>query len=572
MEKNESQLRKESIETLISLGLFKYFKDVDLYHGRAGSGDDSFAVRELNNSGNNTGNLNVSEMSGLYVSSEEVARQFAEVRTKQKGGIPEVHKIVSVNDDELILDLGFEIAEMSKEDRKKASEAFARLANFSVSSALPINFNYKNIYFEVIFPVLKTLQTIPISDEEEKDVLKAIKNKYQQIIQECNKRGDISRLRDLSITDKQLEKLASDYINARNTRYLLILDPVTTIWDAIDGNMVSLNNKTYFINHDYLSAWLYNNHVAGFKFLAKSATLDKKIDVYQLVNIKQIMTQKEYGNYFQYMLLLEQVNDKLFKNIFNSELENFMETASGDELIKFVSRDSGCKDLFEKDAGIWEKWSVGQHSACVIDFFNKYYSTSLPKSMHSIMKLILLSHDIGKGEAVKRGINQIKANEIYMNTLFDYLKVPVKIRKLVKFVINDSQSYTSQILLKNSNPTKEASEQFIYEKQAIKRLNDKCYNILYEIYNGNPTTAEVDTLRNLCLILQFCDSGAYTFYAKIKEDNAYITGGNKNFTDSFEMTNKNTPILKKAQKLGLVLVSNEKTKAQNDVNNPLLVM
>lgn len=188
------------------------------------------------------------------------------------------------------------------------------------------------------------------------------------------------------------------------------------------------------------------------------------------------------------------------------------------------------------------------------------------------MKLILLSHDIGKGEAVKRGINQIKANEIYMNTLFDYLKVPVKIRKLVKFVVNDSQSYTSQILLKNSNPTKEASEQFIYEKQAIKRLNDKCYNILYEIYNSNPTTAEVDTLRNLCLILQFCDSGAYTFYAKIKEGNAYITGGNKNFTDSFEITNKNTPILKKAQKLGLVLVSNEKTKAQNDVNNPLLVM
>ncbi len=575
MEKSDIQSRRESIQELINVGLFRYMKDVNLYHGRANTSGETFVVKNLNNSGNNTGNLNVSGIQGLYTASEQVAKQFAEARTKKSGGKAEVHKIVGINDDDLIIDLSFELSKIKSESRKKVEAAFANLAKFSVSCALPINFKYKNIYFDVIFPVLKSQKRALYSEGEEKAILKLIKEQYRKTLEECKKTGNRHKLASLYITESQLEKLALDYVFARNTQYLLSIDPVTTIWDSIDGTIVRLNDTTYTVSREYLSAWLYNNHIAGFKFYVQSATIDKKIEICQLVNVKQIMTEKEHGEYLQYMFLLEQVADKMFKNIFSKEIEEFIKTANGSELISYVSKDLACKKLYDKDAGIWEGWNVGQHSACVVDFFNKYYSNSIPESMHSIMKLILLAHDIGKGEAVEKGITQKRANFVCMDTLFDYMNIPTNIRKLVKFVVNDSQRYTSEILLKSGqNESELEQKKFTREKYFIKMLNNECYNILYENFKGKPTSAEVDTLRNLCLILQFCDSGAYTFYAKIKENNAFVSGGNQNFTNSFEMTNKNTPVLKKAQQLGLLLVSNEKEKSRNleDVTNPLLVL
>ena len=68
MKKNSEQLRREAIKSLVDLGVCKYMKDMDLYHGRANTDGKVFEVYNFDNAGNNTGNENVSKLSGLYVS------------------------------------------------------------------------------------------------------------------------------------------------------------------------------------------------------------------------------------------------------------------------------------------------------------------------------------------------------------------------------------------------------------------------------------------------------------------------------------------------------------------------
>lgn len=79
MIKSDKQLRQEAIAVLVELGVCRYLKDIDLYHGRANSDGKRFSVRNLDNSGDNTGNRNVSSMSGLYTAQKDIATEFAEI-------------------------------------------------------------------------------------------------------------------------------------------------------------------------------------------------------------------------------------------------------------------------------------------------------------------------------------------------------------------------------------------------------------------------------------------------------------------------------------------------------------
>ena len=51
-----------------------------------------------------------------------------------------------------------------------------------------------------------------------------------------------------------------------------------------------------------------------------------------------------------------------------------------------IKKDPKCKELFDLDAGIWEKWTVGQHTESVIDFFDRYFADSVPKEIIPFIK------------------------------------------------------------------------------------------------------------------------------------------------------------------------------------------
>lgn len=573
--KSSVQMRREAIKVLVELGACYYMKDLDIYHGRANRDGKKFHVLRLNNANNGTGNMNVSDLDGLYAGTYEIANEFAEERVWGTA-VKEVHKIVGINEDDAIFNTSFKTTDLGIEDCKKFYNAMRVLTNFDVSHEIPINFKHKKLFETIIIPVLQETNAPLVNYYEEESVLKKIKERAKSV--------------KYDILEQELEKIALDYIHARNTRYLLRRRPIQTIKGTLRKRQEDLVHKdvpmpfveftdggygeAYRISSSYLSAWLANNHIVGYKSVVHSGTLGKNIESYHLIDISQIMTERDYGEYLQKISYLERVADGKFSNIFNQEVEEFFRSANGEELIEFVGQDEACKQLFDKSAGIWEEWTVGQHTASVIDFFNQYYADSLPDNMHTIMKLAFLVHDIGKG-ATRLGENHKEASLRLADKLFDSLNIDnSSLREMIKFVIGEGQEYTTNLLLKN-----------LEDKNIQLRKFDKaCENVVRRVFKYGISRYEIDMLRNMCLILQFCDSGAYTYYAKIKEGNVYVTGGNECFTNSFILTNKGTPVLAKAKDFKLTRSSLGMSMpdtfgmyppfvpGQYNVDNPLNVM
>lgn len=74
-----------------------------------------------------------------------------------------------------------------------------------------------------------------------------------------------------------------------------------------------------------------------------------------------------------------------------------------EELIKFLMRDF--KDQYLADKGVWEKYTLKQHTIMVLNQFEKYFSNiSLPgKIDRGFFRLILALHDIGVPMAIETG-------------------------------------------------------------------------------------------------------------------------------------------------------------------------
>ena len=99
--------KQAAIAVLERLGAVIKAKDSSImYHGRSGDGSP-WGVVSVDNGGNNTGNHNVYSVPGLYTTYSIYAREFAVARARDKKGVPEVHKIESLDDDAIIFNTSF---------------------------------------------------------------------------------------------------------------------------------------------------------------------------------------------------------------------------------------------------------------------------------------------------------------------------------------------------------------------------------------------------------------------------------------------------------------------------------
>ena len=86
--------------------------------------------------------------------------------------------------------------------------------------------------------------------------------------------------------------------------------------------------------------------------------------------------------------------------------------------------------LFEKDfkwefssnSGVWEKYTIKQHTLMVLNQFEKYFkNTQLPSEInHDFFRVILVLHDLSKPEAIAWGGKQLKseyAEKLMISTL-----------------------------------------------------------------------------------------------------------------------------------------------------------
>lgn len=74
-----------------------------------------------------------------------------------------------------------------------------------------------------------------------------------------------------------------------------------------------------------------------------------------------------------------------------------------EKLLRFLSAELG--GIYGADAGVWEKYTIGQHTLMVMRQFERYFSKlELPGNFNpDLFRLILALHDVGKPEAIARG-------------------------------------------------------------------------------------------------------------------------------------------------------------------------
>ena len=541
-----AERKKSALDTLVKLGAMIYAKDIETYHGRAGDGSKWEVDPTFNNAGNNTGNSNVYDVSGLYTTDSQHAKEFATKRRRSHTQTADVYKIVAKDEDLAVVVQGFSVASLSKQQQDEYYQAISVLAQFPITEMVPIPFEYRSIYAEVKKVIQQQYKTVESGLFKDEDI--------ENVINTLATNPDV---RKVFGSKQKLIDFITGLLSASNTKRLISMFPANLIRQFLDGEdkiSVKMGESDFeiSINSKYVSAWCAKNGIIGSKGKVTSATLCKTIDIVTFFDTKKIETEAQQGERIEYMnRLFEGLSLNLSDFIQDEEINTFLQKASASEVMQFICQDEKCYKLFEKDAGLWEGYTVGQHTEAVLDFLGKYKLEEIHPQLLPFIKVAILAHDIGKGfasdsKSMWAGKHK-DANKVMANFLFNALGIDAKYRKLINFIFTESQDFTSKYYFDATNSS--SPELTATQKQYISdEMQKACKEILTQTLGVEPTEEEIYALQKICIILQQCDSGAYTRYATLKDKSGlYYTGGNDRFTSSFVIGKNGMPRLKTFQ-------------------------
>lgn len=539
----EDPRKIEAIENLERIGIFTPMSNLELYHGRDPSGDkEEWSVKsDFSNAGNNTGNQNINKINALNTGDFKTARDFAVERTVLKshepweegakedrrrirsGEIPiEVHRIISSDPNAIIIDLNTPWKEQGN-----ISKAIDPLLPKILEGA-PVDFEYRD--------------TIPLLGRTIEDDFNLRNKKFikeeeiPQILQRLKERIRNSS-NPLAIVD---EKLVTHIAGAVNSRYLLKNDTVDLLRkyafyedDFLEDIFVTESGNVKCkvpFSRDYVARFLRSNHIVGIKTTADSATLDRNISNTVLVDLLRVNTVKEVNTKAESF-------ERVFKGISN-ETDRSLESSKSHPLVKLLSENyfatpkeileeakkvKGFENLFDADAGNWEGFTLGEHTETVLRMFDETFADVLPAKLLPVMRLALLTHDLGKPEAVKQGKKeeQKQFNLIEGEKFLNELGIEKNLQTLILGIIGEGQELTSEIFVKKKN---ESSRLMEFSKK------------LLEGFRGNDKPVKFDDMRAIyymAFMVQNSDSGAYTDYAATRRSGVWFRN-NPSFNDSFK--------------------------------------
>ena len=512
MSKKEFQ---EAYDYLTKIGFLIPFDDnLELYHGRNRGRRETEEWRvdpRFKNGGNLTGNRNVYAISTLSTGTKELAMDFARSRAMSDGGTPEIHRIKTDDKNAMIINRNFSMSRLSPEERSKVTYYLTVLSHFNISELSPADFRDRDAYVAV----------------------------YKTLKAECTKtyicQEDVERVhKKISETRVVSKKLVEQIAGALNAKQLLISNPSIVI------QKFALENEENFrhsfavkvgddivsapLNQEYIAAWLAHNHIVGAKSKVYSGTLDENIDAFYLFDLDKINTEKALGEKLQHIMSEYGEFSKAVENFASSEVVEFLSTASPRETVEyFADVDNKFKTLLKADAGVGEGFSVLEHTESVLRVFEDTFQKDIPPAMIPFMKFALSVHDMGKGWAVKARGNQKTFNDKACQLLTTQLNIDKKYSDLIRFVIGESQQYTTYY--------------YVYKDlSALDKLKERCFDVLSQAFGDTPSPEMIDGLVGVCTMMQTCDSGAYTPQGIIRDSksNLYYRGVNARFQQSFQ--------------------------------------
>ena len=517
---NEQSEKFQAAEALTRLGMLTKMKDLELYHGRTDDGTPNWHIRaDFNNADNATGNRNVNKVPALSTGTKDIALEFAQARDRGRGRA-EVYRMKSRNPDARILNQDFDWNSLSSLERDEAAKAVRKTLP-SIAEGVDLAFEDRNSGLGTRLHETQFCSGGPFGAYTASEDINAIAT-------------------NLNVSPRMAEQIGG----ARNVQLLMaqapefmrdVLNAYVDGKDSINILFTGQQHKTNIpISREYIGNWFKNMDIVGAKYPVRSATLGKELDNYLMFELDDVDTearieeeriakQRRMGSIA--MKIAQKMNPKR-SGIYGllhrkspegdksqSEIMDLLNNdlyADPHTIVETAKKTQGYDMVLEASAGVWEGFTIQQHTETALQVFEDNYADKLPAKMLPLMRLALLTHDIGKGVAVanegnKR--NQKAYNVAYARDFMEKNNVDNSTLELVLSMISEGMERTTDFSIK----AKEGSNVSFY---------NYCSDTIGK-YLGKPATEEETYgFGQMMLALQTCDSAAYTDMATTRSTNS----------------------------------------------------
>ena len=177
-----------------------------------------------------------------------------------------------------------------------------------------------------------------------------------------------------------------------------------------------------------------------------------------------------------------------------------------------MSKNPMFKSIYQSSSRVWEGYSIEEHTLTTMQLFANSFdlASDITPALKSIVNVVLLSHDLGKYKPFMK----IKETTIeHMQQLCETLNLTKRDFELVKSIALDSQKFTTAYYVHG-------------QSSALDALHEFCASTLSSYLGRAATEQEIKGLCGVCRMVQTCDSGAYTSYARTSK-----TGDDFEFSD-----------------------------------------
>ena len=544
--------KERALETLCASGLFKRVADIQLYHGRASTdpvGSQFVVSNRYNNAVGPAGYRNLNAIPTLSTTEDRgIAGQYARQRVQDlfhRRGIKsraEINRIVSNDPDAIVIDMDWDSQVASQAQIAEIRDALARLALPASLEHAPVELTWdvggdSEVKYHCYDYSKEARLLLPQLPRDFSDVV----DQGWHWFNESASSQSIAREFGIKLPDPGeankstaivTEKILRNMASIANSRNLVQDDPGLALYRLMRNQPWVWETSDMPLNMQYIANWANENHIVGLQATVNSLAINKELRATYMIDLNKTKTPEQLESERQSranhlgrlacVLAMGPVKppaerlaapsgklmDALVDEVWFSP-ERLVAKAS--EVPLGVPGIGGYwesfGDVFNADAGNWEGFTLGEHTETVLRNFENTYANRLPARLLPIMRLSLLVHDIGKPVAVYNGdkTKQDIYNRQWAMVFLARAGIDTKMAELVVNMITDGKRLIERAYTDNARRGIDHPD-----INQLDNLRNFCFIQLQKYGLENITVSDIDGLAELCLILQTCDSAAYT--------------------------------------------------------------
>ncbi|HMS93585.1 MAG TPA: hypothetical protein PKD28_04305 [Candidatus Saccharibacteria bacterium] len=489
----EDAEKYKAIETLTELGLFVPLRYVEAWHGRAGDGTDWAIDPRMRNGYGQNDNDNVNQRSTIYAGMKDVAKQFADIRARQKGRDDfqaEMHRIVSEDTDAVVIDATFSEQDLDDKERYQYHDALRALSPGLSKGAPPSFAAGQQGVVEAYYADRRTQGGSQVDINQ-----MAVRTGQDEL--ELGRLAGAERARHVIATMSPVGA----------AKAMLRYRAASDIEPGIDAGYV-----------EYIESWFKNAHVVGLSQKVTSATLGRSITMATFFDLMNVQAEGAIAKRRERRarslggagLLMRDSTKESYNRHAHPVMKALANAyVSPHALIDEADKTRGFQGRFDRPSGVWEGFTLGQHTETVLRNFDETYADSVPVNLLLPMRLAMLVHDIGKPVAHAEGnkSQQVVYNKRDARRFMTEVGVDDPLQTVVLGVMGKGCDLALQMDVRKHPQA--GPDLMAFAKETLARAY-------------GPDRVDDDSVRGfvtMCRMFRICDGGAYTDMAVTRKPN-----------------------------------------------------